>query len=113
MRFIILFITLINIGCATMIRGTEEVININTNVKQAKIKLSDGQICVTPCSLQVKRDQHLEVTAEKDGCTTKVASMTPSITSEGFLYSGVIDYANGAAYDLKPNPLIIHLECVN
>lgn len=37
-------------GCATIIRGTEQQVNVNTNPIAAKIEFSNGQSCLSPCS---------------------------------------------------------------
>lgn len=98
-------------GCATIIRGTEEEVSVNTNPIGAKLQFSNGQSCVSPCSIKVKRDQSLQIDISKDGCATQTATMIPTLSGGGVILGGLIDYGTGAVYDLQPNPLTVTLAC--
>ncbi len=98
-------------GCATIIRGTEQSIHVNTNPISAKIEFSNGQSCLSPCSIKTKRDQSLVITISKEGCSTQTATMIPTLAGGGVILGGWIDYGTGAVYDLQPNPLTITLAC--
>ena|SRR3712207_5010147 len=98
-------------GCATIIRGTEQQVTVNTNPPGAKVAFSNGQDCVGPCLMNVKRNQSLVVTVSKEGCQTQTASMVPTLAGGGILLGGLVDYGTGAVYDLQPNPLTITLSC--
>jgi hypothetical protein len=109
--FLLTSVCVILTGCATIMRGTEQQISINTNPVGAKVEFSNGQSCNAPCSLNVKRDQPLQLTIRKDGCSTQTASMIPALAGGGVMLGGFIDYGTGAVYDLQPNPLTITLDC--
>lgn len=98
-------------GCATIIRGTEQQVHVNTNPISAKIEFSNGQSCLSPCSIKTKRDQSLVITISKEGCSTQTATMIPTLAGGGVILGGIIDYGTGAVYDLQPNPLTITLAC--
>lgn len=98
-------------GCATIIRGTEEQVSINTNPVGADVQFSNGQSCQAPCSIKAKRDQSLLITVRKETCATQTATMIPALAGAGVLLGGLIDYGTGAVYDLQPNPLTITLDC--
>lgn len=98
-------------GCATIIRGTEQQVHVNTNPVSAKIEFSNGQSCMSPCSIKTKRDQSLVITISKEGCSTQTATMIPTLAGGGVILGGLIDYGTGAVYDLQPNPLTITLAC--
>jgi hypothetical protein len=98
-------------GCATIIRGTEQHVHVNTNPVSAKIEFSNGQSCISPCSIKTKRDQSLVITISKEGCSTQTATMIPTLAGGGVILGGIIDYGTGAVYDLQPNPLTITLAC--
>lgn len=100
-------------GCATIIRGTEQQVHVNTNPVSAKIEFSNGQSCMSPCSIKTKRDQSLVITISKEGCSTQTATMIPTLAGGGVILGGIIDYGTGAVYDLQPNPLTITLACTN
>ena len=99
------------LGCATIMRGTNQQISINTNPSGANIVLSNGQSCSSPCTLTVRRDQSLQITVTKEGCQTQTASMIPALAGAGVILGGLIDYGTGAVYDLQPNPLTLTLAC--
>ena len=98
-------------GCATIIRGTEQQVHVNTNPVSAKVEFSNGQSCLSPCSIKTKRDQSLVITISKEGCSTQTATMVPMLAGGGVILGGIIDYGTGAVYDLQPNPLTITLAC--
>jgi hypothetical protein len=98
-------------GCATIIRGTEQQIAVNTNPPGADLQFSNGQSCQSPCSLKVSRSQSLQINISKGGCQTQTATMIPTLAGGGVILGGLIDYGTGAVYDLQPNPLTITMAC--
>lgn len=98
-------------GCATMFRGTEQIVSVNTMPSGARLEFSNGQSCESPCQINVKRDQPLQITISKTGCHTQTATMVPTLAGAGAMLGGFIDYATGAVYDLQPNPLTVTLAC--
>lgn len=98
-------------GCATMIRGTEQQVSINTIPVGAQVQVSNGMSCVSPCTLNVPRNQSLTFTITREGCAPQTASMVPVLAGAGVILGGLIDYGTGAVYDLQPNPLTVNLIC--
>ena len=98
-------------GCATIIRGTEQEVSINTNPVGATVQFSNGQTCTSPCTIKSARSQSLMITVSKPGCNTQTATMMPTLAGGGVLLGGLIDYGTGAVYDLQPNPLNLTLQC--
>jgi len=112
MRIIPLALLLVYpVGCATIIRGTKQQVSVNTNPVGASIQFSNGQSCVSPCSIEAPRDASLLVTVTKNGCQTQTATMVPTLAGGGVILGGLIDYGTGAVYDLQPNPLTLTLAC--
>ncbi len=98
-------------GCATIIRGTEQQVSVNTNPIGAQIQFSNGQSCTSPCTIKTKRDQSLQIDISKPGCATQTATMVPTLSGGGVILGGIVDYGTGAVYDLQPNPLTVTLAC--
>jgi hypothetical protein len=107
-------------GCATITRGTTEAWSVQTEPVGANIKLSSGEQCKSPCTLQKKRKDPFQVTIDLDGYQQVVTQVISSVKGEGaagmagnVLIGGLIgigvDVATGAAKDLTPNPLIVKL----
>lgn len=107
---VLVAVTLLS-GCATMIRGTEQQISVNTNPTGANVQFSNGQSCVSPCMIKTKRDQSLQITITKDGCHQQTATMMPALSGAGVMLGSFIDFGTGAVYDLQPNPLTVSLVC--
>lgn len=107
-------IALLSMGlssCATMIRGTEQQLSIDSQPLGAKATLSNGQSCITPCSMKLKRDQSVLITYSKPGCKSAQLSVYPTLAGAGVIMGGLIDYGTGAVYNLTPNPATVLLDC--
>jgi len=98
-------------GCATMIRGTHEQLQLSSNPEGVVAQLSNGQSCTTPCSLSEPRDSSFAVTFSRDGCDSQMVSVFPTVAGSGILLGGLIDYGTGAVYSLEPNPVVASLKC--
>ena len=70
-------------GCATITRGTTEVLVVNSDPSGAQVQISDGHSCVTPCSVELKRkhDYHLKV--EKAGYETVDTDVMSQVVGAG------------------------------
>lgn len=107
-------------GCATITRGTTEVLVVNSDPSGAQVQISDGHSCVTPCSVELKRKHDYHVKVEKAGYETVdtdvlsqvvgagAAGMAGNVLIGGLIGAGV-DLATGATKGLKPNPLDIKM----
>ena len=98
-------------GCATLITGTTEAVSINTDPVGARVELSNGSTCMTPCNIEVPKKGTLQVTLRKDGCRTHTTALIPTLSGSGVILGGLIDYGTGAVYHHQPNPLFVHLDC--
>lgn len=110
-------------GCATVTRGTTDVLVVNSLPQGAQVQLSNGMSCTaTPCSFKLPRKSDLKVTVSKERCQTVVTNVTHKTAGAGaagvagnVLVGGLIglgvDAATGASQDLVPNPLEVTLQC--
>jgi hypothetical protein len=97
-------------GCATMIRGTEEVLSITSEPSGALAEVSDGQKGTTPCQVKLKRNQSVLIKYSKEGYESETLSVFPTLAGSGVILGGVIDYGTGAVYSLAPNPAHVMLK---
>jgi hypothetical protein len=107
-------------GCATITRGTSEVLVVSTDPPGAEVQISGGATCTSPCSLKLKRkhDYHLKIAkAGYEPVETDVrsqivgagaAGMAGNVLLGGLIGVGVDAYS-GATKGLKPNPLSVNL----
>lgn len=110
-------------GCATITRGSDDVLVVNSAPGAAQVQLSDGQTCAnTPCTFKLPRKSELNVLISKEGCRSQQVRVTNEIASGGgaamagnIIFGGIIgagvDAGTGATRDLVPNPVQVALEC--
>lgn len=120
-RFIALLLILSTTACGTITRGTRQAFTVTSEPSNAEAKLSTGEVCITPCTLQKKRKDSFTVTVGKEGYKPSYASVISQIagagaaTMAGNIFVGgiigvAIDAGTGAAMELIPNPLHIILD---
>ena len=108
-------------GCATVTRGTRQTFKIESTPSQAKVELSNGETCVTPCILKLKRRPGFSATFTKDGFETKTVKVDSELHGGGAaagagnlllggVIGGLVDGSNGSLNSLSPNPLQITLQ---
>lgn len=111
-------------GCASITRGTKEVLIVNSEPMNAKVRLSNGMTGVTPASFKLARDSVLTVTIEKAGYQTAVVQVNHETANAGaagmagnLFFGGIIgagiDVVSGATQDLTPNPIYVVLEPIS
>lgn len=110
-------------GCATITRGTDDVLVVQSVPAGAQVKMSNSMSCnSTPCNFKVPRKSELNVLVTKEGCkpqTIRVTNVTASgggAAMAGNVIAGgvvgiVVDGSSGATQDLSPNPVVARLEC--
>ena len=110
-------------GCATITKGSNDVLIIESTPEDAQVQLSSGQSCLsTPCAIEVPRKSTLTVTVSKAGCKTRKINVLSKMSTSGgaavagnVLVGGIIglgvDAATGAAKELSPNPVRVNLTC--
>jgi hypothetical protein len=108
-------------GCATMIAGKTEKLDIETNPSGARASTEYGQSCVTPCTLEVGRKDPVQLKISKTGYKDLEATVRSELRGWGLagyttlnliMWPGIgdlIDAKTGANYGHKPNPFTITL----
>ena len=108
-------------GCATVIRGSSEDISINSQPSGAAVRLSTGQTCNTPCTLDVARKGDVTANFSKEGYESFETAIPSSIDGgalAGFTFlnllfipiiNDIVDYNARANYSRKPNPVGVTL----
>jgi len=107
-------------GCATVTLGVHEPFEIVSSPAGARVSLSTGDTCVTPCKLELPRAVAFQARVSLPGYATQVipvASRAAAGGVVGFLGNGVVggvvgagvDLESGAMRSLSPNPLRVRL----
>ena len=108
-------------GCATLHRGTKEMVRIESEPAGATVILSNGMAGVTPASFELPRKHSIGVEIRKEGYRTQFAAIGPIEARRRFIAFGpiglvgkmigrTIDDSTGASQDLIPNPLVVKLK---
>ena len=69
-------------GCATITRGTTEILVIETTPPGADVDLSSGLRCKTPCSLEVKHKNAVVLDISKLGFEPQRVNVTCRLSSD-------------------------------
>ena len=103
-------------GCATVIRGTTNQVQIVSEPSGADARTSLGHACVTPCTLQVSRKDEFSVVFAKPGYEEARVDVKTNIAAAGaagfagsLLLGSVVamgvDAATGSTLEHTPNPV--------
>jgi len=107
-------------ACATVTRGTRQTFKIDSTPTEAKVELSIGETCITPCVLKLKRRPGFTATFTKDGFESQTVKIDSEIHGGGVaagagnllaggIIGGIVDGSNGSLNSLSPNPLTVTL----
>ena len=97
-------------GCATISKGTSQLVTINCNVDGATIKLDGKKIGKTPFIGKISKG-HKFFTIKKDGYKTYRIALNTSlepmfwgnfISTYGSTIGSITDYVSGAAFQYSP-----------
>ena len=110
----------LTLGCATIINGTTQKIPVNTAPQGATAKNQDEVSCITPCSIELKRNLDHMITISKEGFETQSITCKHVLSRAvvGYillplgLISAVVDTANGSIYRLTPEAISAELKPV-
>lgn len=108
-------------GCATVTRGTNSQVQIQSDPPGADVRTSTGFTCTTPCTMTVGRKDEFSVSFSKAGYEPEQVDLKTRIAGDGAaagivgnaILGGVIgmaaDAASGATLEHTPNPLKVIL----
>jgi hypothetical protein len=103
-------------GCATVINGTSQDIQVASEPSGADVAFTGGIGCTAPCELSLKRKNDFRADFVLDGYKSEYAyvqSRTGGAAAGNILLGGligvVVDASNGASNSLYPRPLHVRL----
>ena len=117
--FCLVLVVLIS-GCATITRGTKEVLVVNSEPSGATVTTSVGLAGKTPASFKVSRKGGFVVTIEKAGYETAQVQVSSEVAGGGAagmagniilggLIGAAVDAGTGSTLKLVPNPIDVKL----
>jgi hypothetical protein len=110
-------------GCASITRGTMEMISFDSQPSGAEVRTSLGLACITPCTLNVPRKEEFTATFTKPGferedvfVKTQIAGAGAAGFAGNLVFGGVVgmgvDAYTGATMEHTPNPVQVVLKPV-
>jgi hypothetical protein len=116
----VLAVSVMLAGCATVTRGTRQTFKIDSTPTAAKVELSNGESCTTPCTLKLKRRPGFTATFTKEGYESQTVKVDSELHGGGVaagagnlllggVVGGLVDGSNGSLNSLSPNPLQVTL----
>ena len=103
-------------GCATVMNGTSQPVEFQSDPAGAMVRLVNGLECETPCQFEMKRGKDSQVTFSVPGyqpVSVYIQSRTGgSIAGNilaGGIIGGVVDGSNGASNHLHPDPVYVRM----
>ncbi len=106
-------------GCATVLNGTSQPVEFESEPTGAVIETLAGQTCTTPCAFEMRRGDDSMVTFTAAGYepvgiylqSRTGGSMAGNLLAGGII-GGVVDASNGASNHLHPDPVYIRMAAV-
>ncbi len=107
------------LGCVTLLKGTEQLVTINSNVDGATITLDGMVIGVTPFAANIPKDKNT-LTIQKEGYEPYLMAFSKEIDPmffgniiTGGTLGSITDFATGAAYTYSPANYYIEMRKVD
>ncbi len=114
-KLLLVALLLVAVSCATIIKGSKQLITINCNVEEAIVFLDGEQIGYTPFTGEIKKGKKM-LMIQKDGYRTYQVALGKSL--EGIFWGNIItggllgsttDFATGAAWAYSPSSFQVEL----
>ena len=104
-------------GCATIINGTSQKIQVSSEPAGAAVSVDGGDACTTPVRLRLERRRDHTLILAKDGYETQSIKILHVLSEAvcGNMFLGgplgwVFDICAGTQYKLIPNPVHVELK---
>lgn len=107
-------------SCATVIRGTHDKLQVQSDPPGANVALSSGERGVTPVTFVKKRTDNFLVTVSKSGFQPQSVPIVSKFSASGGaaalgnavaggVIGAIVDGSSGATKALYPNPVVVNL----
>jgi hypothetical protein len=113
---IILISARLALGCATIIHGSSQDIQVASSPDNAEIWIDGARMGTTPTKLTLSRKHEHNITVKKEGfkdVSVSIENATSAWIVGNIVFGGIpgcaIDLITGGAYDLKPERVDINM----
>lgn len=109
-RLSILVLAMVSSGCATILDGSSQPVNIDTSPHGARIYVNGIEVGTTPLSMLMKRSKSTMILAKKNGYEDQQLALQTKINNTfwvniltGGPFGSTTDYASDAMVEYSPN----------
>ena len=99
--------TLLLSGCATVFKGSDQVLTITSDPDGATVRIDGKPVGVTPLSTKVKKNSADSIMIEKEGYRTETMPLDKKYDGIALLSIfwdlSTTDFITGAAYEYQPS----------
>jgi uncharacterized protein YceK len=117
MKKTLVFLSVIAIfasGCASIIKGTSQTVNITSEPSGAKVRIDGQSFGATPLSVKLKKNKYDSITIEKPGYRSQTRPLDQAYDPVALLNViwdlSTTDLITGAVYEYEPNSYHFTLE---
>jgi hypothetical protein len=116
---LVLLVSLVLVGCATITKGTRQIVSIGCNVDGADVLLDGVKVGVTPFVGEIAKNRST-IMISKQGYRSETLALSKSL--EGMFWGNIItggtvgsitDFATGAAYTYAPATYHVELQATS
>ena len=104
-------------GCASILKGSEQPVNINSNVDGAEVLVNGQLVGRTPFTGTIKRTSDIRLTVQKDGYKSRTITLDTGIEPVfwvnifiGGVFGSTTDFATGSMWKVSPNTYNVDLK---
>ena len=104
-------------GCASILKGSEQPVNINSNVDGAEVLVNGQLVGRTPFSGSIKRTSDVRLTVQKDGYRSQTITLDTGVEPVfwvnvfvGGVFGSTTDFATGSMWKVSPNTYNVDLK---
>jgi len=96
-------------GCASIVKGSKQVVTIESNVRGAEVKVNGELVGTTPFTGPIKRGSDTTVLLSKTGYASKTLTLSTSVEPVfwgniifGGVFGSTTDMSTGSMYQYAP-----------
>ena len=107
-------------GCASILKGSEQPVNINSNVDEAEVLINGQMVGRTPFSGTIQRKSKTVLIVQKTGYMSRSIVLDTGIEPVfwvniliGGVFGSTTDFATGSMWKVSPNTYNVDLKPVS
>ena len=111
---------LFSTGCASILKGSKQSVNVNSNVDEAEVHVNGRLVGQTPFSGTIERASTVQLTVKKHGYKSRTITLDTGIEPVfwvnifiGGVFGSTTDLATGSMWKVSPNTYNVDLKPID